>query len=143
MKAIKFPEVNVTIAKDQPQYTTLPTYIDNKTGMVVNCFQLDDLEVEQILAYKKIWIHHFTVGRMLQPFNMVAVNDYFSSVLHQDGRFTIQEQEPRVETEVEALLNGNNITTPIQSLYIHMYKKHKVNLSDEDLLEIVEISKEI
>ena len=142
MKATTFPEVNVNIAENQPQYATLPSYINRKTGLIVNCFEISDLELEVINAYKKIWIHHFT-GGVLQPFNIVAVKDYFSSVIHKDGRFIVEEQEEAIDKEIEELVNKDNITTPIQSLYVHMAKKHNVVLSDVDLLEIVKISKEI
>jgi hypothetical protein len=141
MKAIKFPEVNLNIAEDQPEYSTLPSYI-RKDGLIVNCFELNQQEIENVLISKKIWIHHWT-GGTIQPFNIIAVNDYFSSVIHDKGRFTIQEEEFAVEDKVEAVLNEMNITTPIQSLYVHMAKKYNLILSDEELKLIVNISKEI
>lgn len=142
MKAIKFPEVNVMIAEHQPEYATLPSYFNKRTGLIVNCFELNEQDIEKIVTYKKLWIHHFTNGS-LQPFNIVAVNDYFSSVIHKDGKFTVETQEEAIDEEIENLVNKDNITTPMQSLFVHMVKEHKINLSDAQLMEIVKISKEI
>ncbi len=82
MKAITFPEVNTSIAKDQEDYNTLPSYV-GKVGEkkeevgVVCCFELDDKEINRIRKYKKIWFRSLTFGFPLQPFNLFAVRDYF------------------------------------------------------------------
>lgn len=65
MKAIEFPEVNVRIAENQPEYETLPASIhfNPEYGMneVTTCFELNEEEKKQIAETGKIW---FTV---LQP----------------------------------------------------------------------------
>ncbi len=82
MKAITFPEVNTSIAKDQEAYNTLPSYVgkvgvkDEEIGIVC-CFELDDKEINRIRKYKKIWFRCLTFGFPLQPFNLFAVRDYF------------------------------------------------------------------
>ena len=52
MKAIEFPEVNVRIAENQPEYETLPVHVKtNKDfGMyqVTACFELSEEEKKQI-----------------------------------------------------------------------------------------------
>ena len=144
MIAIKFPEVTQMIAEDQPDFMTLPSYVNQKTGLMVNCFSLEPHEIESIVMYKKIWIHHFLPSNgHVQPFNMVAVNDYFSSVIHDGKRFIVSDSEEQRDLDVENDINSEGITTPFQELFVHMIKKHKLTLSDDDLQLIINLSKEI
>lgn len=60
MKAIEFPEVNVRIAENQPEYETLPV---NRTiredapyfSNVTMCFELDEEERKQVAETGQIW----------------------------------------------------------------------------------------
>lgn len=86
MDAINFEQATVNVAESQDEYNTLPSAILNEpigdTDMqaitVVNCFELTDEEVARIVKYKKLWHRTLTFGRPLQPFNIFAVEDYFS-----------------------------------------------------------------
>ena len=52
MKPIKFKEVNVEIAKDQPEYITLPAYVDKESSTF--CFQLSKEEQQAIVQFNRL-----------------------------------------------------------------------------------------
>lgn len=80
MKAITFPQVTNLVAENQKEYNTLPSYVgevyENTKG-VVCCFELDDTDIEMINQNRKLWYRALTFGHALQPFNIMAINDYF------------------------------------------------------------------
>lgn len=55
MKSRHFPQVNVTIAKDQPEYSPLQAYVQRETegpeGYVVFCWQLNDFTMLDVLEF--------------------------------------------------------------------------------------------
>ena len=61
MKAIEFPEANIRIAENQPEYETVPANItpDDETkgyfNHVTMCFELDEEERRQVLETGRIW----------------------------------------------------------------------------------------
>lgn len=65
MKAIEFPEVNVHIAENQPEYETLPVHVqpneDFRMVQITACFELTEEEKKQVAETGQLW---FTV---LQP----------------------------------------------------------------------------
>ncbi|HNX52329.1 MAG TPA: hypothetical protein PKI68_01145 [Pontiellaceae bacterium] len=68
MKPIKFKEVNVTYAENQPEYLPLPVY--RKPGAeceVVSCWKLTRRERLKILITGKFWLSIWTFGHPLQP----------------------------------------------------------------------------
>lgn len=67
MKAVEFPEVNVRIAEDQPQYATLPAFHDAEEGSLTFCFKLTQDEVNRIRATDEIWFKMITFNRPMQP----------------------------------------------------------------------------
>ena len=60
MKAIEFPEVNVRIAENQPEYETIPAnfrqYEDTNLHEVAMCIQLDEEERKQVAETGCIWL---------------------------------------------------------------------------------------
>ncbi|MEL7586628.1 MAG: hypothetical protein AAGU19_07925 [Prolixibacteraceae bacterium] len=74
MKAIEFPEVNVRIAANQPEYETLPAHMEGlkDTGWrkVTVCFYLDPEERKQVIETGQIW------QTIIQP-----DTDYFHPIL--------------------------------------------------------------
>lgn len=72
MKAIEFPEVNVRIAEDQPQYETLPVYIDTEdpTTPTTMCIELDKEERKQVAETGRIWITTLTFMQQFHPIKM-------------------------------------------------------------------------
>lgn len=67
MEAIKFKGCNVTFAKDQDEYKSLPAFFDKKSGVVVSCYKLSFKEVLRIIFTRKIWLGIMTFGSSLQP----------------------------------------------------------------------------
>lgn len=69
MNPIKFPEATTILAKDQPQFRPLPVAIafenpDDKTSLPrFTCkYDLSDLELQQIIKTKSIFINQFGYG---------------------------------------------------------------------------------
>jgi len=87
MKAIEFPEVNLRIAENQPEYETLPANIqpDKQTKGFFNqftfCFELDEDEKKQIAETGHVWQTVLVPkGRSINPIFMSTLkpemNDY-------------------------------------------------------------------
>jgi len=55
MELKDFPEVNVRIAEDQPEFGTIPALVDKKTNTATFCFQLDQAERERVMDSGEIW----------------------------------------------------------------------------------------
>jgi len=59
MKAIEFPEVNLRIAENQPEYETLPVCVvstgQNGSVQITMCFELDENERKQVAETGQIW----------------------------------------------------------------------------------------
>jgi hypothetical protein len=72
MKAIEFQEVNLRIAENQPEYETLPVFIDHSSPEyeATMCFELDDDEKKQVVETGKIWLRVLTFGKPFQPIGM-------------------------------------------------------------------------
>lgn len=66
MTPIKFPEVNVTFAEDQPEYLPLPAW-RGVDGTVISCWKLTRKERLKILFTGRLWLRSLTFGRSLQP----------------------------------------------------------------------------
>lgn len=66
MRPINFNEVNVVIAKDQPQYLPLPAKKD-VDGVVTSCWGMTFLERIKILFSGRIWVQNMTFNQPLQP----------------------------------------------------------------------------
>lgn len=67
MNIVEFPEQNVIIAKDQPEYRPMPAYWDKRTGEVTCCWQLTWRERLQLLFSGRIWHTILTFNSALQP----------------------------------------------------------------------------
>jgi hypothetical protein len=78
MKAIDFPQVNLRLAENQPEYETLPVFADVRTvqtekgprnvvwSMTV-CYELSDEEIAEIIANKKLFYRQMLFGEQFQP----------------------------------------------------------------------------
>lgn len=66
MTPIIFPEVNQEIAKNQPEYFTLPAHID-QGGCVTCCWKLEWRERLMLLFTGKLWHQILTFNSPLQP----------------------------------------------------------------------------
>jgi hypothetical protein len=68
MKLINFKEVNVTFAKDQPEYLPLPAYRWNDSmGKITCCWKLSFFERLVILFTGNLWHSVLTFNKPLQP----------------------------------------------------------------------------
>lgn len=98
MKSIKFPEVNLALAKDQPEYETLHVYVERKEidqPVVVEnsneplqyqkvsipmsmtaCFELSGEEIEELVRTKKLWYTQMVFGSPFQPVRMSTQNPF-------------------------------------------------------------------
>lgn len=72
MEAVDFPEKNLDLAKDQPEYQTLPVlYEPDKEGAPMTaCFKLSPEEIADIVATGHVWHTQWTFGNNFQPIRM-------------------------------------------------------------------------
>jgi len=66
MKAIEFPEHNMVLAKDQPEYLPLPVF-RAPDGLVVSCYRLTWRERLKLLFTGRFWLQQLTFNQPLQP----------------------------------------------------------------------------
>ena len=69
MKLIEFPEQNIIIAKDQPEYLPLPAkrFAGDPQGRIVCCWKLTWRERMKILFRGLVWHQVLTFNKPLQP----------------------------------------------------------------------------
>jgi len=70
MKSKRFDEVNIEVAKNQPQYETIFANIDYSQPMtlpVTACFELTEAEIEDIKRDGVLWLTQLTFGRNYMP----------------------------------------------------------------------------
>lgn len=66
MKLITFPEANIVLAKDQPQYEPLPACVF-MDGTMLSCWHLTLWERVKLLWRGKLWLMQLTFHSPLQP----------------------------------------------------------------------------
>lgn len=101
MRAVPFPEANISLAENQDEYETLPIYMDvdeNKNpayrrqrkdegdgtelvlcdpmGQAICCFELNKEEIDEIVRTGKIWHTQCTFWGAFQPINMSTQNPF-------------------------------------------------------------------
>ena len=69
MKAISFKDQTIEIAKDQPEYNTLPAHVGDE-GAVSTCWALSFWERVRVLFTGKIWHQQLTFRSPYQPTRM-------------------------------------------------------------------------
>lgn len=74
MKPVKFKEVNVTFAEDQPEYQPLPAFVDRNSpqGEVVTCWKLSFRERLRVLFKGEIWLSLMSFNKPLTPSYMTT-----------------------------------------------------------------------
>lgn len=81
MKSIDFPEANLALAKDQPEYQTLYVFFNRLASPffpMTCCFELDEKEIEQIVKTKRLFFTQSTFGRGYSPINMNLENPFLA-----------------------------------------------------------------
>lgn len=81
MKSVEFPEVNVRIAEDQPEYATLPAFYNRDEKSMTFCFELDNEELEQVGKTGKIYIKQLTFNQPMQPIAGSCLKESLISVI--------------------------------------------------------------
>lgn len=66
MKPIEFKEMNIIIAKDQPEYLPLPALIDLR-GKVISCWKVTLKERIILLFTGKLFLSQLAFNQPLQP----------------------------------------------------------------------------
>ena len=71
MRPIEFPQANIIIAKDQPEYQPLPAH-RTKDGVVTSAWELQPEDFKRLLARPQgapalVYVSQLTFGRPLQP----------------------------------------------------------------------------
>lgn len=102
MKAIEFPQVNCMLAENQPQYETLPVFVESKAKQfrdperMVNytkqvawsmtaCFELSEEEIAEIVKTKKLWHTQLIMGHNFQPIIMSTQNPFIHEKSNDNG----------------------------------------------------------
>ena len=68
MKPIKFKEVNITYAKDQPEYQPLPAFKNNSPeGEIISCWHMSFKERIRVLFTGRIWLELLSFNKPLTP----------------------------------------------------------------------------
>lgn len=66
MKPIEFKEQNCVVAKEQPEYLSLPAH-KTDDGKVISCWKFTWWERLKVLWTGKMWFHVWTFNKPLQP----------------------------------------------------------------------------
>ena len=75
MKPVDFKGKNVTFAKNQDDYLPLPAYVGRDTNgntCVVSCWEMSDVELQEVMKTKRVFVIILTYGKPLQPQNLEA-----------------------------------------------------------------------
>jgi hypothetical protein len=96
MIAVDFPQRNLMLAEEQPEYETLPVFCEMKEVIVPNkpndpqmaimtktvpwsmtaCFELNKEEIDEIVRTGRIWHTQYTFGSTFQPIRMSTQNPF-------------------------------------------------------------------
>lgn len=123
MKSIDFPEANIAIAKDQPQYNTLYCHLGMTPERPMICkMELTDEEIEYIVKNRHVFYSQFTFGMNFQPMQIMTIHPFSNPVVEfqpplDENRIPAKEWdslhfnsglEPNVQINVNAVcLNCN------------------------------------
>lgn len=66
---VEFPEQNIVLAKDQPQYRPMPAFraLHDPEGRLVCCWRLRWIDRLRVLCTGRVWHHVLTFNQPLQP----------------------------------------------------------------------------
>lgn len=95
-----FPEKNIVLGKDQPQYSPLHAFASSHAD-VTCCFELSPKELETVLEAKKIKLVRLTFGARLQPMIKSLLKPSF-------GATTAEYHTKEVYTVLPPLLHADN-----------------------------------
>lgn len=68
MNPIRFPEVTMVLAENQPEYLPLPVWCGPAPNVeMISCWRLTWRERLWVLLTGQLWLRQFTFGHALQP----------------------------------------------------------------------------
>jgi len=96
MIAVDFPQRNLMLAENQPEYETLPVFLETKDfidnsipydpllpipikqvpWIMTACFELNKEEIKEILRTGKLWYRQCLFGGKFQPMNISTQNPF-------------------------------------------------------------------
>ncbi|MDF2189293.1 hypothetical protein [Paraflavitalea sp. CAU 1676] len=78
MQPIEFPEANLILGKDQPEYRPPPVFLDRSdpSTPMTACFELSDEEVAEIVATRRIYNTQRTFGKLYHPILLTTRNPF-------------------------------------------------------------------
>lgn len=84
MKSIDYPEANLALAKDQPEYNTLYVHVDVKRPerQMITEYELTQDEIDKIVQTRKIWHSQYTFGDKFQPTLIMVDKPFINPVEH-------------------------------------------------------------
>lgn len=65
------------VAKNQPQYNTLPSLYINKGNALLTRWELTDAEIDEIIKTKSVYLLMETFGNPVTPVNISTVIDEY------------------------------------------------------------------
>lgn len=89
-KVTNTQEINVKIAENQKQYSTLPA--NYASGLTAFAFELSEEDIEKILKHKRIYISLLTFGKPMNPINIAVDPDEFDESCKWNREEVLKEQ---------------------------------------------------
>lgn len=124
MNLIKFPEVNIVYAENQPEYLPLPAFkYYDKEGTIVCCWKLTPEEIKKVSETGEIWHNILTFGNDLQP--QLLSTDKPEFPVFVDKNFVLQNSKDRIK-ELETAIEKT-----IKSLAVFVIALGKVAVTEE------------
>ena len=66
MTPVEFPQQNVVLGKNQPEYLPLPAFFDQE-GTMVTAWEMTEEERNEFLRTGRIYLTQLTFGKPFQP----------------------------------------------------------------------------
>lgn len=143
MKPIEFPQQNTFIAKDQPQYNTLPAHYA-ADGTVTTCWQLSTNEIHELVRSQKLYLSVKTFGDGLQPvFLTVNSQEVLGDISHQKPNESQTQNETKAKINPEESQNKPNPFGGINQYELNGKLLEISLILGCDVLELIEIKNQI
>lgn len=90
----------MVLGKDQPQYQPLPVFRDDgQEGSMVQCWELNDEEIAELIRTRRIWISQMTFGAPLQPISVSVAPLVW--ITEPDGKVRAPDSDEVINTRTE------------------------------------------
>lgn len=114
MKSVNFPQANVPLAKNQPEYQTLHVHYDlsNTAGEMTACMELTDEEIAEIIKTKRVYLTQLTFHNGYHPVRMSVVSPYKYGVIPENPPADENRTPADVWDKTHFLSPGGDINIP-------------------------------